>query len=420
MVVGSDRSHGRMSAHTTKGYEMALIQARHLSKSFSGKAAVRGLSFDVVPGSVTGFLGPNGAGKSTTMRLMLGLDNGEGVTTYDGVAYRDLREPLRHVGSVLDAKPFHPTRKAIDHLRMLAVSNDIPMTRVSEVINVVGLGDVANARPRTFSLGMGQRLGLATALLGDPGTLILDEPANGLDPQGVHWLRNVLKMLASQGRSIFVSSHLLSEMALMADHLVVIGRGSLIASGAMADFISTSNRNAVVVRVDNAELMTRELRARNATVVPEPDGRLAITGMDSDSVGGLAHELGIRVFELGNREATLEEAFLDATGASEEFRASMGFGTGYGPGFGGPMAGQPGYGQPPGQVYGQPGYGQQPGYAPPPGQGYGPPPGQGYGPPPGQGYGKQPYGGPPPSQPPPPSESPQDNNHDRPQDGDDR
>ena len=216
----------------------------------------------------------------------------------------------------------------------------------------------------------------------------------------------------------------------MADHLVVIGRGSLIASGAMADFISTSNRNAVIVRVDNAELMTRELRARNATVVPEPDGRLAITGMDSDSVGGLAHELGIRVFELANRQATLEEAFLDATGASEEFRASMGFGTGYGPGFGGPMAGQPGYGQPPGQGYGQPpgqGYGQQPGYAPPPegygpppGQGYGPPPGQGYGPPPGQGYGQQPYGGPPPSQPPPPGEGPQDNNHDRPQDGDDR
>jgi len=276
-----------------------------------------------------------------------------------------------------------------------------------------------------------QMLGLATALLGDPGTLILDEPANGLDPQGVHWLRNMLKMLAGQGRSIFVSSHLLSEMALMADHLVVIGRGSLIASGAMADFISTSNRNAVVVRVDNTELMSRELRARNATVVQEPDGRLAITGMDSDSVGGLAHELGIRVFELSNRQATLEEAFLDATGASEEFRASMGFGPTSGPGFGGPAAGQPGYGHPgqPGQQgpQGQPGYGgygQQQGYPPPPGQGYGQQPGQqpgqGYGPPPGQGYGQQPYGGQPPSQPPPPTEPPQDNNHDRPQDGDDR
>jgi ABC-2 type transport system ATP-binding protein len=337
---------------------MALIQARDLSKSFGGKAAVRGLSFDVVPGSVTGFLGPNGAGKSTTMRLMLALDNGNGLTTYDGVPYRHLTQPLRHVGSVLDAKPFHPTRKAVDHLRMLAVSNDIPLPRVDEVINLVGLADVARAKPKTFSLGMGQRLGLATALLGDPGTLILDEPANGLDPQGVHWLRNMLKMLAGQGRSIFVSSHLLSEMALMADHLVVIGRGSLIASGRMADFISTSHRNAVVVRVDNPELMARELGARHAVVVPEPDGRLAITGMDSEAVGGLAHDLGIRVFELSKRQATLEEAFLDATGASEEFRASMGFGSG----FGGPTAGQQGYGQ---QGYGQQGYGQQ-GYGPPP------------------------------------------------------
>jgi ABC-2 type transport system ATP-binding protein len=162
---------------------------------------------------VTGFLGPNGAGKSTTMRLMLGLDNGQGVTTYDGVAYRDLKEPLRHVGSVLDAKPFHPTRKAVNHLRMLAVSNSIPFSRVTEVINIVGLGDVAEAKPKTFSLGMGQRLGIATALLGDPGTLILDEPANGLDPQGVHWLRTMLKALAQQGRSVFVSSHLLSERA---------------------------------------------------------------------------------------------------------------------------------------------------------------------------------------------------------------
>jgi len=384
---------------------MALIQARGLSKSFGSKSAVRGLSFDVVPGSVTGFLGPNGAGKSTTMRLMLGLDNGEGLTTYDGVPFRELKHPLRQVGSVLDAKPFHPTRKAVNHLRMLACSNDIPNSRVNDVINLVGLGDVANAKPKTFSLGMGQRLGLATALLGDPGTLILDEPANGLDPQGVHWLRNMLKSLASQGRSIFVSSHLLSEMALMADALVVVGRGTMIASGKMSDFISTSNRNAVVIRVDNAELMTRELRARGGAVVTEPDGKLAITGIDSDRVGGLAHELGVRVFELSNREATLEEAFLDATGASEEFRASMGFGGQ--PQFGGPMATQQGYAQP-GQQSGPPqqGYGGQPGqygggqpgqYGGPPQQGYGGQPGQ-YGGPPQQGYGGQPgqYGGPPP------------------------
>jgi ABC-2 type transport system ATP-binding protein len=307
---------------------MAFIQARGLSKSFGGKAAVRGLSFDVAPGSVTGFLGPNGAGKSTTMRLMLGLDNGEGTTTYDGVRYRDLRQPMRHVGTVLDAKPFHPTRRAVNHLRMLATSNQIPTSRVVDVINLVGLGDVARAKPRTFSLGMGQRLGLAAALLGDPGTLILDEPANGLDPQGVHWLRTTLKTLAEQGRSILVSSHLLSEMALMADSLVVIGRGSLIASGRMSDFISTSKRGAVLVRVDDSERLARELRIREALVVAEPNGRLTVTGdgVTTERVGGLAFDLGLRVFELANREATLEEAFLDATGASEEFRASMGFG----------------------------------------------------------------------------------------------
>jgi len=352
---------------------MALIQARDLGKTFSGKAAVLGLSFDVVPGSVTGFLGPNGAGKSTTMRLMLGLDNGNGVTTYDGVRYRDLQQPLRHVGSVLDAKPFHPTRKAVNHLRMLAVSNDIPRSRVDEVISLVGLGDVANAKPKTFSLGMGQRLGLATALLGDPGTLILDEPANGLDPQGVHWLRGMLKTLAGQGRSIFVSSHLLSEMALMADHLVVIGRGALIASGRMNDFISTSNRNAVVVRVDDPERLARELRVREAVVTTEAEGKLIVTGMDSDAVGGIAYELNLRVFELANRNATLEEAFLDATGASEEFRASMGFGPGASA-FGGPMPGQPGYVP---QGFGQPGSGQPTGAGQPYGQSLGgaPPPG---------------------------------------------
>jgi len=317
---------------------MALIQARGLSKQFKGKAAVRGLSFDVVPGSVTGFLGPNGAGKSTTMRLMLGLDNGEGLTTFDGVRYRDLKDPLRHVGTVLDAKPFHPTRKAVNHLRMLAASNDIPRNRVTEVINLVGLGDVAEAKPKTFSLGMGQRLGLAAALLGDPGTLILDEPANGLDPQGVHWLRTMLKTLAGQGRSVFVSSHLLAEMALMADSLVVIGRGSLIASGRMRDFIETSRRNAVVVRVDEPPRLGEAVQAGGGHAALEPDGRLAVTGMDIQAVGRLAFELGLPVLELSHRQATLEEAFLDATGASEEFRAQMGFGgiTGQ------PYAGPPG------------------------------------------------------------------------------
>jgi ABC-2 type transport system ATP-binding protein len=304
---------------------MALVQARGLTKTFGSKPAVRGLSFDVLPGTVTGFLGPNGAGKSTTMRLMLDLDNGGGVTTYDGRRYRDLKEPLRHVGSVLDAKPFHPTRRAVDHLRMLAASNRIPERRVVDVVNLVGLGDVARAKPKTFSLGMGQRLGLAAALLGDPGTLILDEPANGLDPHGVHWLREMLKTLAGQGRSVFVSSHLLSEMALMADHLVVVGRGTLIASGRMADFISAGRRSAVMVRTDDPARLAGELRSRGAGVAAEAGGWLAVTGPTTDAVGGLAHDLGVRVLELWNRQATLEEAFLDATGASEEFRASMGF-----------------------------------------------------------------------------------------------
>jgi ABC-2 type transport system ATP-binding protein len=257
---------------------------------------------------------------------------------------------------------------------MLAVSNSIPFSRVTEVINIVGLGDVAEAKPKTFSLGMGQRLGIATALLGDPGTLILDEPANGLDPQGVHWLRTMLKALAQQGRSVFVSSHLLSEMALMADHLVVIGRGALIASGKMEDFISTSQRNAVLVRVDDPELLSRELRARNVGVVAEPSGRLVVTGMDSDTIGGIAFDLHVRVFELTSRQATLEEAFLDATGASEEFRASMGLGSEGAPsgGSGSSPAGYP----PPGQSPPSP-QGSAPslGYGPAPRSGPGPEPG---------------------------------------------
>ena len=336
---------------------MALVQARELSKSFGDKHAVRALSFDVVPGTVTGFLGPNGAGKSTTMRLMLGLDNGHGTTTYDGRRYRDLQHPLREVGTVLDAKPFHPTRRAVNHLRMLATSNDIPRSRVDEVINLVGLGEVAEAKPKTFSLGMGQRLGLAAALLGDPGTLILDEPANGLDPQGVHWLRNMLKYLAGQGRSIFVSSHLLAEMALMADSLVVIGRGALIASGRMSDFLSTSNRNAVLIRVDDNEALARELSSRGGVVTPEPAGGLHVTGLDSDTVSLVAFEKRLRVFELSHRKATLEEAFLEATGASEEFRASMQLSGGAGFGGGPDPAGGPGWAQPP---YGPAGNGPPP------------------------------------------------------------
>ena len=324
---------------------MPLVQARGLAKAFGGKPAVVDLSFDVVPGAVTGFLGPNGAGKSTTMRLMLGLDNGAGVTTFDGTRYRDLREPLRHVGTVLDAKPFHPTRSARDHLRMIAVSNKIPTTRVDQVLDLVGLAQVARAKPKTYSLGMGQRLGLAAALLGDPGTLILDEPANGLDPQGVHWLRSMLRTLAAQGRSVFVSSHLLAEMALMADHLVVLGRGRLIGAGPLQGFIAASSHSAVVARVDRPAALAEAARAAGGEARAEADGSLAITGLALERVSDLVFDLRLRVLELTRRQPTLEEAFLEATGASEEFRASMGLAAG--PPVGPPPAVAPPPGPPP-------------------------------------------------------------------------
>ena len=241
---------------------MAVVEARGLSKRYGAKLAVDDLSFDVRPGSVTGFLGPNGAGKSTTMRLMLGLDKGAGRTTFDGKPFESLAHPLREVGALLEAKPFHPTRKARNHLKMLAVSNDIPLTRVDEVLELVGLTEVAGGKPKTFSLGMGQRLGLAAALLGDPHTLLLDEPANGLDPQGITWLRGTLKHLAGQGRSVFVSSHLLAEMALMADALVVIGRGRLVASGPVEDFVRGSAGGSVIVRTPDLERLADLLRQR--------------------------------------------------------------------------------------------------------------------------------------------------------------
>ena len=239
---------------------MALIEARGLAKAYDGKPAVRDLSFEVRPGSVTGFLGPNGAGKSTTMRLMLQLDNGAGSTTFDGQPFSALRQPMRHVGALLEAKPFHPTRKARNHLRMLAAANGIPTSRVDEVLRLVGLTEVAGKKPKTFSMGMGQRLGLAGALLGDPHTLILDEPANGLDPQGIQWMRQFLKALAGEGRSVFVSSHLLSEMALLADELVVIGRGRMISSGPVSSFIEGASHKSVLVHTPQVRRAPRAAR----------------------------------------------------------------------------------------------------------------------------------------------------------------
>ena len=222
-----------------------MITAHGLRKRYGDKVAVDDLSFDVRPGVVTGFLGPNGAGKSTTMRLMLDLDHGAGETRFDGKRFRDIRDPMREIGAVLEAKAFHPTRTARNHLRMLAAANRIPTSRVDEVFDIVGLAEVKNKKPRGFSLGMAQRLGLAQALLGDPRMLIIDEPANGLDPHGIHWLRDVLKSLAGQGRTVFVSSHLLAEMSLMADELVVIGLGKMIDNGPVDGFVKKFTQTTV-------------------------------------------------------------------------------------------------------------------------------------------------------------------------------
>lgn len=300
---------------------MALIEARSLGKSFGSKRAVDDLSFVVRPGSVTGFLGPNGSGKSTTMRLMLGLDRGDGVTTYDGVTFAELDHPMHHVGVLLEAKPFHPTRTARNHLLMLAAANGIDRGRVDKVLDMVGLASVSRGRPRKFSLGMGQRLGVAAALLGDPHTLILDEPSNGLDPQGITWLRNLLKQLAAEGRSVFVSSHLLQEMAVLADQLVVIGRGQMLANGPVHDFISHSSLSAVEVRTPDRDLLDPALQQLGVDVAEE-DGKLVVRGASAEQIGDAAHAVGARVHQLVTREATLEEAFLEATGMSEEFRGT--------------------------------------------------------------------------------------------------
>ena len=302
---------------------MAVIEARGLGKTYGTKRAVDDLSFTVTPGSVTGFLGPNGSGKSTTMRLMLGLDRGEGRTTFDGRTFAELEQPMRHVGALLEAKPFHPTRQARHHLQMLAVANRIEKRRVDEVLELVGLASVARGRPRKFSLGMGQRLGIAAALLGDPHTLVLDEPSNGLDPQGITWLRQLLRHLAAEGRSVFVSSHLLQEMALLADELVVVGRGRLLANGPVQDFVEHGGTSQVLVRTPDLGVLGPALEAAGATVTPDEHGAQVVRGLDAARIGDLAHDVGARLHELTTRRATLEEAFLAATGLDEEYRGAV-------------------------------------------------------------------------------------------------
>ncbi|MDG4823936.1 ATP-binding cassette domain-containing protein [Asanoa sp. WMMD1127] len=299
-----------------------MISATRLGKRYGAKVAVDDLTFEVRPGMVTGFLGPNGAGKSTTMRLMLDLDHGTGQTLFDGRRFSTIRHPMREIGAVLEAKAFHPTRTARNHLRMLAAGSAIPAARVDEVLEFVGIADVARRKPKGFSLGMAQRLGLAQALLGDPGTLILDEPANGLDPHGIHWLRDVLRALAAEGRTILVSSHLLSEMSLMADELVVVGRGRMIYNGRVEGFVREFTQSTVLVRTPSVSVLAAALRDLDGvSAEPLDDGALRVHGADAAAVGDVAFGAGVRVHELTTATASLETAFMTATGDAEEYVA---------------------------------------------------------------------------------------------------
>jgi ABC-2 type transport system ATP-binding protein len=296
-----------------------LIEAVGLAKRFGSRRAVDDLSFNIRPGLVTGFLGPNGAGKSTTMRLMVGLDHGAGVTTFNGQRFREIGRPMRRVGVLLEAKAFHPTRTARNHLLMLAAANAIPPRRADDVLTLVGLDSVARKKPKTFSLGMGQRLGLAAALLGEPEFLLLDEPANGLDPQGITWLRDFLKAYAAAGRTVFASSHLLAEIELMADHLIVIGQGRLLADTPIADFVAQSSHTSVIVRTPDGERLAELLRARGAIVTTDAHGGLSLTGVSQEQVGELAFVERVLLHELTTNVATLEEAFLEATAGTQDF-----------------------------------------------------------------------------------------------------
>jgi ABC-2 type transport system ATP-binding protein len=297
-----------------------MIEARGLTKRYGDKLAVEDLTFTVQPGIVTGFLGPNGAGKSTTMRMILGLDRPtRGSATIGGRSYADLPAPLHEVGALLEAKAIHTGRTARNHLLALAATTGIGRRRVEEVIELVGLGDVADKRAGGFSLGMGQRLGIASALLGDPGTLILDEPVNGLDPEGIVWIRNLLKGLAAEGRTIFVSSHLMTEMAMTASHLVVIGKGRLIADVGVEELTQRTSRDLVRVRTADATRL-RQLLAGDRVVVTSDDlDTLQVSGLDSAAIGRVAAEAGIALIELTPQRATLEEAFMDITRDSLEF-----------------------------------------------------------------------------------------------------
>lgn len=300
-----------------------MIEAKHLGKRYRKKIAVDDISFKVETGKVTGFLGPNGAGKSTTMRLMLGLDNGSGETRFDGKKLHEYRQPSKAIGILLEAKAFHPTRSARSHLKVLAAAGGVADSRVDEVLDIVGLKDVAKKKPGKFSLGMSQRLGIAAAILGEPKYLMLDEPANGLDPEGIAWLRSFLRDYASKGNAVFVSSHLLSEMSLMADNVVVIGKGKLIADTSMDMLISQHSKSAVFVRTNKQASFKKLLEDRKLSFTEGKDG-LTVSGVKTDELGKMAFGAGITMLELAPHVASLEEAFLEVTAGSEEYQASAG------------------------------------------------------------------------------------------------
>ncbi|WAP58360.1 ABC transporter ATP-binding protein [Streptomyces sp. S465] len=306
-----------------------MIEAVGLTKRYGAKTAVYNLSFQVRPGAVTGFLGPNGSGKSTTMRMILGLDEPTaGHVTVGGYPFRKLPNAPRQVGALLDAKAVHGGRSARQHLLCLAQLSGIPARRVEEVLGVVGLQNVARKRSKGFSLGMGQRLGIAAALLGDPQVLLFDEPVNGLDPEGILWVRNFMKQLASEGRTVFVSSHLMSEMALTADHLIVIGRGQLLADMSVKDFISYNSADFARVRTPEGDPQQREkltaaLSEAGGQVLPEQDGALRVTGLPLPRISDLAHEADVRLWELSPHQASLEEAYMRMTQGAVDYRSTL-------------------------------------------------------------------------------------------------
>jgi ABC-2 type transport system ATP-binding protein len=299
-----------------------LIEARELSKRYGSTVAVDKMSFRVLPGHVTGFLGPNGAGKSTTLRMILGLDAPtSGEVIVNGGRYRSMVRPLHEVGALLDANAVHGGRNAFDHLLCIAKSNGIGRDRVRDVLKIAGIDQIARRRVRGFSLGMKQRLGIAGALLGDPAVLIFDEPVNGLDPDGIHWIRGLLSSLAREGRTVFVASHLMSEMAITADRVIIIGRGKLLADTSVAELVRSSSVGDVLVRSPRASDLARLLTGQEARVSAESDDALAVSGLDAPTISEIAAAHGIAVYELTIRQASLEAAYMKLAESSAEYRS---------------------------------------------------------------------------------------------------